>query len=297
MKKDLYQTVTNRILSELEKGCVPWVKPWAATAGANQPCNADTGRPYSGVNIILIWQAMASNPQWTTPRFLTFKQCQALGGHVKKDEHGIQVYFVKPLLVKGKKEQPAGDEELKRITMLREFTVFNVAQCDNLPARCLGTVAPKIRNKDSRDSTVDSFIATLGSDLRHGEDRAYYASSHDFVMLPNFQDFKGADHYYATSFHEHGHWTGAEKRLNREFGKRFGDKAYAAEELVAELTAAFLCAEFGIDGDLRHAAYVSNWIAILKSDSKAFFTAASAAQKAADYMRGLALAEPLAVAA
>ena len=119
----------------------------------------------------------------------------------------------------------------------------------------------------------------------------------DFIMLPEFRDFKNAATYYATSFHEHGHWTGAENRLNREFGKRFGDKAYAAEELVAELTAAFLCAEFSIDGDLRHAAYVANWISLLKSDAKAFFTAASAAQKAADYMRGLALAEPVREAA
>ncbi len=299
MKKDLYQTVTDRILRELENGATPWVKPWRATAGNNVPCNADTNRPYSGVNVILIWMSMESNSTWTVPRFLTFKQCQALGGHVRKGEHGLQIYFVKPLLVKGKKEpQPGETDELRKITMLREFTVFNVAQCDGLPARCLGTIAPKVRNQGERDATVDAFISTLGSDLRHGGDRAFYASGErDFIMLPQFADFKTSDTYYATSFHEHGHWTGADKRLAREFGKRFGDKAYAAEELVAELTAAFLCAEFGIDGDLRHAGYIQNWIAMLKADSKAFFTAASAAQKAADYMRGLALAEPLPIAA
>ena len=140
----------------------------------NQPCNADTGRPYSGVNIILIWQEMASHPEWTAPRFLTFKQCQALGGHVRKGEHGLQIYFVKPLLVKKKDATP--DEEAKRVTMLREFTVFNVAQCDGLPERCLGTAEPKVRNKGERDAMVNSFIATLGADLRHGGDRAFYAS-------------------------------------------------------------------------------------------------------------------------
>lgn len=298
MKKDLYASVTNKILAELEQGTAPWVKPWRATAGHNVPCNADSNRPYSGVNVILIWVAMQSNPNWTTPRFLTFKQCQALGGMVRKGEHGTQIYFVKKLLVKDK-NKPVDTDETRAVTMLREFTVFNVAQCDNLPARCMAVADVKPRNKGERDAIIDAFINTLGSDLRHGGDRAFYAAGtgHDFVMLPQFADFKTADQYYSTSFHEHGHWSGATHRLNREFGKRFGDKAYAAEELVAELTSAFLCAEFGIDGDLRHAGYIANWIQMLKSDSKAFFTAASKAQQAADYLRGLALADEMKEAA
>jgi len=301
MKKDLYATVTNKILAELESGSAPWVKPWSATAGRNVPCNADTNRPYSGVNIVLIWGAMAANPQWIAPRFLTFKQCQALGGHVRKGEHGTQIYFVKPLLFKDKNKPalPDGSDDVRRVTMLREFTVFNVAQCDGLPARCLGIEAPKVRNKGERDSVIDAFIATIGADLRHGGDRAFYAAgeTRDWIQLPEFADFKAPAQYYATSFHEHGHWTGAKSRLDREFGKRFGDKAYAAEELVAELCAAFLCAEFSIDGDLRHAGYIQNWISLLKADSKAFFTAASKAQQAADYLRQFALADTVKEAA
>jgi antirestriction protein ArdC len=108
--------------------------------------------------------------------------------------------------------------------------------------------------------------------------------------MPAFEAFNSAASYYSTAFHELGHWTGAKARLNREFGKRFGDKAYAAEELVAELTAAFLCAEFNVDGELRHAGYIANWIELLKEDARAFFAAASAAQKAADHMRQAVLA-------
>ena len=156
-----------------------------------------------------------------------------------------------------------------------------------------------MRNKGERDSVIDAFIATIGADLRHGGDRAFYAAgeTRDWIQLPEFADFKAPAQYYATSFHEHGHWTGAKSRLDREFGKRFGDKAYAAEELVAELCAAFLCAEFSIDGDLRHAGYIQNWISLLKADSKAFFTAASKAQQAADYLRQFALADTVKEAA
>lgn len=135
------------------------------------------------------------------------------------------------------------------------------------------------------------------ADVRHGEGQAYYRPSADFVMMPAFEAFKSADHYYATMFHELGHWTGHGSRLARDLKNRFGSEAYAAEELVAELTSAFLCAEFGFDGDIRHAGYIQNWIAILKQDDRAFITAASAAQKAADYMRGLALAEATPLAA
>jgi antirestriction protein ArdC len=140
---------------------------------------------------------------------------------------------------------------------------------------------------------MDEFIAATGADYREGfgGDRAFYATGPDYVAMPAFEAFNSAASYYATAFHELAHWTGNDKRLNREFGKRFGDKAYAAEELVAELSAAFLCAEFDVDGELRHAGYIENWIALLKADNRAFFTAASAAQKAADYLRQAVLAD------
>jgi antirestriction protein ArdC len=297
MANNLYQNVTARILAELETGSAPWVKPWSATPGRNMPHNAATGRPYSGCNVVLLW---LSQGRFATPRFMTFKQAQGLGGNVRKGEHGFTVYFVKPLA--GKKNEETG-EQGKGFTMLRAYTVFNVDQCENLPATIVSPDPVKPRHNDERDATIEEFIAATGANYSEtGGDRAFYAPSIDAVRMPTFESFHSAGNYYATAFHELAHWTGSDKRLNREFGKRFGDKAYAAEELVAELAAAFLCAEFNIDGELRHAGYVANWIALLKDDSKAFFTAARAAQKAADYLRSAVLAaelpaEPLAIAA
>ena len=161
-----------------------------------------------------------------------------------------------------------------------------------LPQRILTPEAKAPRNKDQRDGVADEFLATTRADIREGGE-AYYVPSKDFISLPAFNAFKSADSFYGVAFHELGHWTGAKPRLDRDEGMkgRFGDKAYAAEELVAELCAAFLCAEFDIDGELRHAGYISNWIELLTADKKAFFTACSKAQAAADYLRGLALQE------
>lgn len=300
MAVNLYQNVTARILAELETGTAPWVKPWSATPGKNIPHNAATGRPYSGANVVLLWLSAGG---FSTPRYLTFKQAKQLGGNVRKGEHGFTVYFVKPMVGKAKGDDESGNESGKgrTSTMLRAYTVFNVDQCENLPERVTVPAEVKPRHNDERDATIDEFVAATGADYRDGQggDRAYYNHGADFVAMPAFAAFNSAASYYATAFHELGHWTGAAKRLNREFGKRFGDKAYAAEELVAELCSAFLCAEFDIDGELRHAGYIENWIQLLKDDARAFFTAASAAQKAADYLRGLALAanEPEALAA
>jgi len=290
MAVNLYQNVTNQILASLEAGVAPWVKPWSATPGRNMPANAATNRPYSGCNVILLWQLSGI---YATPRYLTYKQASDLGGHVKKGERGFTVYFVKPMTAKPKEGEEAG----KGFTMMRAYTVFNVDQCEGLPAR-LDTIEPvKPRHDDMRDATIEEFIQTTGANYSEtGGDRAFYSTGADCVRMPTFESFKSAALYYSTAFHELGHWTGNAKRLDRQFGKRFGDKAYAAEELVAELTSAFLCAEFDIDGRLQHADYVANWIALLKDDARAFFTAASAAQKAADFLRQAAL-QDIAIAA
>jgi antirestriction protein ArdC len=168
--------------------------------------------------------------------------------------------------------------------------VFNLDQIENLPETITGSqvMAP---NPEQRIAEAEDFVMVTLADVRHGEGQAYYRPSADFVMMPDFVTFKSADHYYATLFHELGHWTGHESRLARDLQNRFGSEAYAAEELVAELASAFLCAEFGFDSDIRHAGYIQNWIALLKKDERAFFTAASAAQKAADHLRSLALAD------
>lgn len=282
-RRDLYSEVTARILAELEQGAAPWVKPWSATPGRNHPHNAVSNRPYSGCNVVLLWMTQARHG-WNVPGFLTFKQALALGGNVRKGEHGTKVYFVKKLEVKN-------DDETQIIPMMREYTVFNVAQCEGLPAT---PEAKAPRNKDQREVLADEFLGTTRADIREGHGEAYYAPGADFISLPAFQAFKSADSFYGVAFHELGHWTGHKSRLDRDMRGRFRDRAYAAEELVAEICSAFLCAEFDMDGELRHAGYIKNWIELLRHDARAFFTACSKAQAAADYLRQLALADQIA---
>ena len=292
MRRDLYAEVSTRIIAELERGAAPWIKPWSATAGANTPCNAVSNRPYSGCNVILLW--LARNRGWPTPRFLTFKQAIEAGGNVRKGEHGTKVIFVKQLQIKDGDGEAA---DTRLVPMLREYTVFNVAQCENLPDSIKAGRPMRVRNPDTRDGLADEFLRSTGADIREGHGEAYFVPSQDFISMPAFEAFKGADHFYNVAFHELSHWTGHKSRLDRDLKNRFGSREYAAEELIAELGAAFLCAEFGFDGDVRNAGYIATWIDLLKADKRAFFTACSKAQAAADYLRGLALAAPAEIAA
>jgi antirestriction protein ArdC len=183
------------------------------------------------------------------------------GGNVRKSERGTKVYFVKQLQVRDK---GTDDEAATRIVpMMREYTVFNVDQCENLPTRITTPGEFKPRNADQRDVTIDEFLTGSGATIHEGFGEAYYRPSDDVISLPRFEA-KNAAHFYSTTFHEIGHWTGHKARLARDLRHRFGERAYAAEELVAELCSAFLCA---------------------------YFTACSKAQAAADYLRGLALSD------
>lgn len=292
MARNLYTEVTARILADIETGTPPWIKPWRSLGRPGQARNGATHRPYSGINVILIWQACQARA-WSDYRFVTFKQALEMGGNVRKGETGTKVYFVGS--TDRRDENAEEGETAKRVTFLKEFTIFNIAQCDGLKLAETTALPPIAEN--TRDATIDEFLGVTDAKIVEGMGEAYYTPGADLISLPAFAAFKSADHFYSTTFHELGHWTGAKHRLNREFGKRFGDQRYAAEELVADLCSAFLCAEFGIDADLRHAGYLANWAKLLKSDDRAFFTAASAAQKAADYLRGLALAEPVSIAA
>jgi antirestriction protein ArdC len=257
----------------------------------HSPCNAVTNRPYSGCNVILLWMARAAG--YGTPRVLTFKQALELGGHVRKGEYGTKVYFVKQLEIR----EDADEAPARLVPMMREYTVFNVDQCEGLPDNVTTGKLTRVRNPDARDDLADQFLRSTGADIREGHGEAYYVPSRDFISMPAFEAFKGADHFYNVAFHELTHWTAHGSRLDRDLKNRFGSRNYAGEELIAELGAAFLCAEFGFDGDLRHAGYIGHWIELLKADKRAFFTACSQASKAADYLRGLALSAPTEVAA
>ena len=287
--RNLYQEVTFKILNELRAGVVPWRKPWSATPGCNVPCNAVTGREYHGVNKVLLW--IARNRGWPTPRFLTFKQALELGGHVRKGEHGTKIYFVKDLKFAEEVEgQDAPD--VRSVRMLREYTVFNIAQCDGLPDRIAIPPLPRARHHDERDSEIEEFLAATGAKIREEGNEAAFIPSIDTITMPPFPSFDTASAFYGILFHELVHWTGHEARLNRNLLERFGSAAHAAEELIAELGAAFVCAEFSIDGDPRLSSYVEHYIKLLEYDEKAFFTCASKAQAAVDHLRDLALREP-----
>lgn len=230
MKRDLYAEVSTRIVAELEAGAAPWVKPWSATAGMNTPCNAATNRPYSGCNVLLLW--MAQTAGYRTPRFLTFKQAVELGGNVGRGEHGTKVYFVKQLNVPNK-EGSDDNSAARFVPMMREYTVFNVDQCENLPDSIYAGRPIRLRNPDMRDELADAFLHSTGADIREGQGEAFYVPSRDYISMPAFDAFKGADHFYNVAFHELTHWAGHRSRLDRDLKNRFGARNYAAEELMA----------------------------------------------------------------
>lgn len=289
MKRDLYQSVTDRIVVQMETGVMPWQKAWSS-AGSSLPMNAISERPYSGINVVLFW--MAQDAGYAKPRYVTFKQALGAGGNVRKGEHGTKVYYFKQLTV----EDKASGED-KQIPMLREYTVFNVAQCDNLPEKLVLGSQFEPRNQDQREVEADAFIRSTGADFREGAGVPCFVPSKDFISIPAFASFDSKPAFYATAFHELTHWTGAKARLDRNLTTRFGTHAYALEELVAEIGAAFLCAEFGFDVVTRSASYLDGWIKACKENPRAIFAAASNASKAAEYLRGLALAEPQQAAA
>ena len=280
-KTDLYQTVTDSIIAQIEGGTLPWLKPWHATAGVSGggmfPCNHITGRSYSGVNVMILWsRAFASN------RWMTYKQAQSIGATVRKGEKGTQIVFAAPR----KYEDKATGEE-KSYFFLKAYYVFNLDQIDGVEAQPVAAPVTEVE----RIASADAFIRATGAIINHRGNEAYYTPALDHITMPVIGAFETPAHYYATTLHELIHWTGAKHRLDRTFGKRFGDDNYAAEELVAEIGAAYACAHLSIEGKLRHADYVAAWLKVLKADKKAIFTAASAASKAADHLRAFSEAE------
>lgn len=271
MSRQLYESVTSNIIADLEKGVAPWVKPWKGGNGGIMPINAATRTGYSGINILILW-ATREERGYPTPEWMTFKQAQAKGACVRKGEKGTAVVFAKPHTFN------EGEDDERKMFMHKVFHVFNVAQIDGLPRN---EVIETILAEDA----ASTFIVATGADIRIGGDVAAFISSQDYIKMPPPSAFKSMESYYATNFHELGHWSGHETRLKRELTTRFGTESYAAEELVAELTSAFLCAELGIEGELRHAGYIDHWLTLLKSDPKAIFTAASKASQAATYLR------------
>lgn len=281
--QSLHDTVTNRIIQQLEQGRFPWVQPWASSGGTplGLPQNAATGRTYSGINILLLWSAAIEQGR-PSQRWLTFKQALALGGAVRKGEKGTMVVYADTFTPKAEQEKAnASGEDARRVGFLKRFTVFHVEQCDGLPS---DPDAPPLPGRTEVMPHVEAAIAATGADIRIGGDMAFYSPSHDFIQVPPQEAYFEPVNWYRTKLHEICHWTGAPHRLSRDFSGRRGGEVYAREELVAELGSAFLCAELGVVPTVRHADYLGAWLEVLKADNRAIFQAASLASKAASFI-------------
>jgi len=284
-RDNIYREITDKIIAELERGIVPWVQPWSSSkqfCPLGLPLNGLTRRSYSGINILLLWSALEEKG-FASPYWLTFKQCVAMGGSVRKGQRGTHVYFADKFVPQKEKARAEQDgDEASAIAFLKRYTVFNAEQCDGLPVGLFGEVEP--RQPREIVSEAEALIEATGADFRIGGDQAFYVPSEDFIRIPNQTSYTDQINYYRTAFHELGHWTGHRTRLNRNLTTKFGTVDYAREELVAEMATAFVCASLGIVPTVRHADYIGNWLQVLKEDARAIVKAASLASKACDFI-------------
>ncbi len=283
--KDIYTEVTNRIITALEGGTPPWIQPWSDHTAL--PSNLATGKAYRGINILML-SIEAQLNGYADSRWVTLRQANELGATVRKGSHGTSIVFWKIREAEDVDADPT-DEPKRVIPMLRSYTVFNTSQLDFLPEKFELRPSPAVWQPLGE---AEQLLYETGAVIRHGGNRAFYSPSEDLIQLPPEAWFEQPDDYYATALHETVHWTGHPRRLNRVLGRRHGIEAYAYEELVAEMGAAFLCPHVGIPDRLEHASYIDSWLDSLRRDKRLIFTAAGAAQKAADYVLGVPLSAP-----
>jgi antirestriction protein ArdC len=299
VSQKIYQLITDRILALLEQGVVPWTKPWKTHDRSALPVNLLSRRPYRGVNVFLLIAQGFDSPYW-----LTFKQTQERGGHVRRGERGTPIVFWR--VDRKTPEDQDGEEstEDRHRFLLRYYTVFNVEQCEDLEIPAAGVI-----EDNPAFDPIPACAAVYANmphppELRHRGERAFYSRGADLVQLPKPERFSRPEHYYSTQFHELAHASGHPSRLNRFAEEKnpgvFGSPAYAREELVAEMTAAMICGVLGIapvkveaiapggEEELLEssAAYLRHWMDVLRADHRAVVIAAARAQRAADYILG-----------
>jgi antirestriction protein ArdC len=286
---DIHQHITSQIVAAIQAGAGEFRLPWHRSAGnIMRPVNVASKKPYRGVNVLSLWAA-ADDKGYQSGAWGTYRQWSEAGAQVRKGEKASYVVFYKEITVTAGEENE--DDTATRL-FARATPVFAAEQVDGYAAPALPEPPA---NPIEPIEHAEAFIVATGAIIHHGGSRAFYRRSSDDIHLPPREAFMGtptstaAEAYCSTKLHELTHWTGAESRCNRQFGKRFGDDAYAMEELVAELGAAFLCADLGITDVPRadHAQYLESWLRVLKADKKAIFTAASKASQAAAFLEGL----------
>ncbi|MGE0278477.1 MAG: ArdC family protein [Nitrospiraceae bacterium] len=287
-RQDVYTRVTDRIVADLEQGVRTWTKPWSAEHAAGNITRPlrHNGAPYSGINILMLWSAAMAGG-FAAPIWMTFKQALELNAHVRKGEKGSLVVYANSITRK-ETDESTGEETDREIHFMKGYTVFNVEQIEGLPAHYYAKPEPRF-SPIQRIEHAETFFRNTNADIRHGGTRAYYAQEPDYIQMPPFEAFDTPESYYATLAHECTHFTKHPSRLAREFGRKtWGDEGYAEEELVAELGAAFLCADLELSLSPRedHASYIAHWLTVLKNDKRAIFRAAAHAQRAADFLHG-----------
>ena len=282
---DVYQAITGKIVAAIEAGAGEFVMPWHSFGKPiARPTNAFTGVGYRGVNVIALW-AEAVLTGYGSGVWASYKQWRELGAQVRRGERGSVIVFYKP--IERGADAGEGDARDGQRLVARAYQIFNAAQVDGwTPA------TPQPASPADVLAFVEDFVSATGAEVRHGGEVARYLIQKDLIEIPDRNRFYGTptssptESYYAVLLHELVHWTGAKQRLDRTYGKRFGDEAYAVEELVAELGAAFLCADLEITNEPRpdHAAYVAHWLRVLERDPRALFTAARAAVVSAEHL-------------
>ena len=288
-KRDVYQDVTNCIIKMIEGGLNDgWKRPWVTTGTSGLPTSI-AGRQYRGINVLILMGRVAEQG-YTSGLWGTYRAWQEVGAQVNGGERGTVVTFYKKLTFKERDD--TGEETTRDVMMIKSFCVFAAEQVSGFDlaahtkrqAERMPDMARRIENVDAM---VSAYREAHKITLRHGGDRAFYAPSREIIQMPILESFATTEGYYGTLLHEAAHSTGHPKRLDRTFGKRFGDEAYAVEELVAELASAMLCGALGLSNQPRedHAKYVQSWLKVLRSDKRAIFHAASKAQAAADLLR------------
>lgn len=287
MKNDICKTVTDSIIADLEKGVRPWMKPWNVKNARGRIAlpRRMNGDAYRGINILMLWGA-ALDQEYASPCWMTFKQAQEHGGHVRRGElSSTVVYF--GAFQKTEPDDSTGEESQRQIPFLKSYSVFNTEQIEGLPEG-FSHLDQVFIDPVHRIARAEDFVRQTNAQISHGGERAFYAPASDKVVMPPFPMFRDAESYYAVLCHELTHWTGHPTRLQRKFGRKGKNIGYAAEELVAELGAAFLCAELQLTPEVRdhHASYIASWLTVLKNDKRAIFTAAADAQRAADFLMG-----------
>lgn len=290
VRQDLYTytRITATIIASLEQGVRPWMKPWSTDNAATRitrPLRHD-GTPYSGINVLMLWGASIEHG-FSSPIWMTFKQALDLGAHVRKGEKGSTVVYANTFT--RTEEDAEGNDVERKIPFLKGYTVFNIEQIQRLPAIYYAKLEPKFTTVERIDH-AESFFAATHADIRYRGGRAYYAQEADYIQVPPIESFRSAESFYATLAHETCHWTKHVSRLNRDLGRKtWGDEGYAREELVAELGAAFLCADLELTPEVpqEHASYIAAWLQVLKNDNRAIFQAAAHAQRAVDYLHSL----------